>query len=131
MFGLLFQNAFIHLPLNIIASMSSIEVLLWVLLTYLIQRFKQNNGLASKIDTKVSFPLKLEMFPYTNRARNSNADAKDRTELARSCTYDLQSVVVHVGNLETGKQHAFSICIKLYSHNRPLRLVLEGRESVV
>jgi len=73
-----------------------------------LKRFKQNNGLASKIDTKVSFPLKLEMFPYTNRARNTSEDAKDRNELARSCTYDLQSVVVHVGNLETGHYVSYS-----------------------
>lgn len=41
------------------------------------------------------------MLPYTNRARGT--DTKNNFELARSCTYDLQSVVVHVGNLETGK----------------------------
>jgi ubiquitin carboxyl-terminal hydrolase 22/27/51 len=28
---------------------------------------------------------------------------KQTYELARGCTYDLQSVVVHVGELETGK----------------------------
>jgi ubiquitin carboxyl-terminal hydrolase 22/27/51 len=66
-----------------------------------VQRFKQNANTASKIDTKVSFPLKLEMLPYTNRARGQ--DTRQNFELARSCTYDLQSVVVHVGNLETGK----------------------------
>ena len=65
------------------------------------QRFKQDKSTASKIDTKVSFPLKLEMFPYTNRSRN--VDAKQNYELARGCTYDLQTVVVHVGNLDTGK----------------------------
>lgn len=42
------------------------------------------------------------MLPYTNRARG--VDTKNNFELARSCTYDLQSVVVHVGNLETGEQ---------------------------
>jgi ubiquitin carboxyl-terminal hydrolase 22/27/51 len=78
------------------------------------QRFKQNIGSASKIDTKVSFPLKLEMFPYTSRAKNlakfvpKNKEEeldkeKQGYELARGCTYDLQSVVVHVGELETGK----------------------------
>jgi ubiquitin carboxyl-terminal hydrolase 22/27/51 len=67
----------------------------------IIQRFKQHVGSASKIDTKVSFPLKLEMLPYTNRARSQ--DTRQNFELARSCTYDLQSVVVHVGNLETGE----------------------------
>jgi len=41
------------------------------------------------------------MLPYTNRARGQ--DTEQNFELARSCTYDLQSVVVHVGNLETGK----------------------------
>ncbi|KAF4632661.1 hypothetical protein G7Y89_g5462 [Cudoniella acicularis] len=71
-----------------------------------LKRFKQNNGLASKIDTKVSFPLKLEMFPYTSRARSQ--DTKQNYELARSCTYDLQSVVVHVGNLETGHYVSYS-----------------------
>lgn len=70
------------------------------------QRFKQFNGSASKIDTKVSFPLKLEMFPYTNRARGQ--DKQQNFELARGCTYDLQSVVVHVGNLESGES-SFSL----------------------
>jgi len=65
------------------------------------QRFKQNNGSASKIDTKVSFPLKLEMYEYTDRVREEHD--KQTLELKRSCMYDLQSVVVHVGNLETGK----------------------------
>lgn len=40
------------------------------------------------------------MLPYTNRARN--ADAKEAYELSRSCTYDLMSVVVHVGEIDTG-----------------------------
>jgi hypothetical protein len=69
--------------------------------TFLLQRFKQYNGTASKIETKVSFPLKLEMFPYTNRARIQ--DEKQRLELAKFCTYELQTVVVHVGKIETGK----------------------------
>jgi hypothetical protein len=72
------------------------------------QRFKQFNGSASKIDTKVSFPLKLEMFPYTNRARGQ--DKQQNFELARGCTYDLQSVVVHVGNLESGESSSSLAC---------------------
>jgi hypothetical protein len=48
------------------------------------------------------------MFPYTNRARGQ--DSKQQNfELARGCTYDLQSVVVHVGNLESGKT-SFRFC---------------------
>lgn len=46
------------------------------------------------------------MLPYTNRAR----DASDREayELKRSLTYDLMSVVVHVGEIDTG--HYISYC---------------------
>ncbi|RDW73872.1 hypothetical protein BP5796_07314 [Coleophoma crateriformis] len=69
-------------------------------------RFKQGSSVASKIDTKVSFPLKLNMLPYTNRARSQ--DTRQNYELARSCTYELQSVVVHVGNLETGHYVSYS-----------------------
>jgi ubiquitin carboxyl-terminal hydrolase 22/27/51 len=41
------------------------------------------------------------MLPYTNRARGDNT--KESIELARSCTYDLLSVVVHVGEIDTGE----------------------------
>ncbi|KAK0713800.1 ubiquitin carboxyl-terminal hydrolase-like protein [Lasiosphaeria miniovina] len=69
--------------------------------------YKQGrNERAAKIDTPVHFPLQLNMLPYTNRARTQ--DAKDNHELARSCTYDLLSVVVHVGEIDTG--HYVSYC---------------------
>lgn len=74
------------------------------------QRFEFRNGTrdksAAKIDTPVQFPLSLSMLPYTNRART--ADAKEQYELSRSCTYDLMSVVVHVGEIDTG--HYISYC---------------------
>jgi ubiquitin carboxyl-terminal hydrolase 22/27/51 len=46
------------------------------------------------------------MLPYTNRARGQ--ETKDNYELARSCTYDLLSVIVHVGEIDTG--HYVSYC---------------------
>jgi len=48
------------------------------------------------------------MFPYTNRARGQ--DKQQNFELARGCTYDLQSVVVHVGNLESGESSSSLAC---------------------
>lgn len=54
----------------------------------------------------MQFPLQLTMMPYTNRARTT--DAKEQYELARSCTYELMSVVVHVGEIDTG--HYISYC---------------------
>ena len=64
---------------------------------------------ASKIDTPVKFPLQLNMLPYTTRGRT--ADIKDSQEMARSCTYDLLSVVVHVGEIDTGKSVASPVAI--------------------
>lgn len=69
--------------------------------------YKQGRGdRASKIDTTVRFPLKLNMLPYTNRVRVRGN--REDMELERSCTYDLLSVVVHVGEIDTG--HYVSYC---------------------
>ncbi|KAK4099894.1 ubiquitin carboxyl-terminal hydrolase-like protein [Parathielavia hyrcaniae] len=74
-----------------------------------LKRFEYKQGRnerAAKIDTPVQFPLQLSMLPYTNRARGQ--DVRESYELARSCTYDLLSVVVHVGEIDTG--HYVSYC---------------------
>ncbi|KAK4240748.1 ubiquitin carboxyl-terminal hydrolase [Achaetomium macrosporum] len=74
-----------------------------------LKRFEYKQGRnerAAKIDTPVQFPLQLNMLPYTNRARSQ--DVRDNYELARSCTYDLLTVVVHVGEIDTG--HYMSYC---------------------
>ncbi|CAN8105013.1 unnamed protein product [Discula destructiva] len=75
-----------------------------------LKRFEFRNGSrdksAAKIDTQVQFPLSLSMLPYTNRARN--ASDREAYELSRSLTYDLMSVVVHVGEIDTG--HYISYC---------------------
>lgn len=47
------------------------------------------------------------MFPYTSRAM-ALGNTKQYPELTRSCTYDLQSVVVQKGNLDTGHYVSYS-----------------------
>ncbi|KAK4664493.1 uncharacterized protein QC763_506030 [Podospora pseudopauciseta] len=74
-----------------------------------LKRFEYKQGRherAAKIDTPVQFPLQLNMLPYTTVGRSG--DTKDSYELARQCTYDLLSVVVHVGEIDTG--HYVSYC---------------------
>ena len=75
----------------------------------MMKRFEYRQGrhdrAASKIDNPVRFPVQLNMLPYTNRVRRDN---RESLELERSCTYDLLSVVVHVGEIETG--HYVSYC---------------------
>ncbi|KAK3384793.1 ubiquitin carboxyl-terminal hydrolase-like protein [Podospora didyma] len=69
--------------------------------------FKQGrNERAAKIDTPVQFPLQLNMLPYTNRADTREAK-ENNNELERSCTYDLLSVIVHVGEIDTGHYTAY------------------------
>ncbi|KAI0599668.1 ubiquitin carboxyl-terminal hydrolase [Biscogniauxia sp. FL1348] len=70
--------------------------------------FKQGSRdrAAAKIGTKVQFPMQLNMLPYTTRGRAP--DSRDSQELGRSCTYDLLSVVEHVGEIDTG--HYVSYC---------------------
>ncbi|KAH8887064.1 ubiquitin carboxyl-terminal hydrolase-like protein [Thozetella sp. PMI_491] len=74
-----------------------------------LKRFEYKQGRnerAAKIDTPVRYPLHLNMVPYTNRARGQ--DLKENYDLARSCTYDLLCVVVHVGEIDTG--HYITYC---------------------
>lgn len=103
-----------------------------------LKRFEFRQGkrggdrVASKVDREVQFPLQLNMMPYTSRAKaaaasqqhqqdGSSGPVRDTTyELARSCTYDLLSVVVHVGSIETG--HYISYCRmgdQVSNHNNP------------
>ncbi|KAL1899131.1 hypothetical protein Sste5346_003053 [Sporothrix stenoceras] len=75
-----------------------------------LKRFEYKQGRhdkAVKVDTPVEFPLQLNMLPYTNRSRG-NQDTRESYELNRSCMYDLLSVVVHVGEIDTG--HYVSYC---------------------
>lgn len=58
------------------------------------------------MDNAVRFPLQLNMLPYTHRG--GTRDSRENMELERSCMYDLLSVVVHVGEIETG--HYVSYC---------------------
>lgn len=74
-----------------------------------LKRFEYKQGRhdkAAKVNTPVEFPLQLNMLPYTNRSRGQ--DVRENYELNRSCMYDLLSVVVHVGEIDTG--HYVSYC---------------------
>ncbi|KAI6355314.1 hypothetical protein MCOR25_008248 [Pyricularia grisea] len=68
-----------------------------------LKRFEYKQGRhdkAVKVDTPVKFPLQLNMFPYTDRGPST--ESKENYELARTCQYDLFSVVEHVGEIDTG-----------------------------
>lgn len=61
----------------------------------------------SKIDIKVEFPLQINMFPYTDRAKRQ--ETSNDIDWGRACTYDLLSVVVHTGSkINTGEEFIYT-----------------------
>lgn len=88
-----------------------IPVIIFNTLTYSIKRFEHHKEAktSSKVSTKVQFPLQFNMLPYTSRARSQ--DTRENFELIRSCTYDLLSVVVHVGSINTGEFTSQGDCV--------------------
>jgi hypothetical protein len=89
------------------------------------KRFEHRKDLqtSAKIHLKVQFPLQINMLPYTNRARTQ--DVRENFELARSCAYDLLSVVVHVGKLNSG-MHLGKEVRQIANIHRPLYLILQS-----
>ncbi|KAF2835971.1 ubiquitin carboxyl-terminal hydrolase 2 [Patellaria atrata CBS 101060] len=60
---------------------------------------------ATKLNTKLSFPIHLDMHPYTTAVLAPKQVAKDRaipSPHPPSTTYELSSVIVHKGNLDSG-----------------------------
>ncbi|SPO05086.1 related to ubiquitin-specific protease 22 [Cephalotrichum gorgonifer] len=56
------------------------------------------------------FPLEINMLPYTSKGRDLVQQGKmlhDYPELSRAHEYDLVSVVVHVGSIDTGHYIAY------------------------
>jgi ubiquitin carboxyl-terminal hydrolase 22/27/51 len=82
---------------------------------------------SSKLHTRIDFPLQLDMSPYTTRSLSSastkapqltskkensfvNGDilsSNGTSEVKELCTFDLQTVVVHIGGLNGGHYVAY------------------------
>ncbi|KAK2744043.1 hypothetical protein FQN57_004496 [Myotisia sp. PD_48] len=69
-----------------------------VILCMQLKRFERNRSVSEKVDTKVSYPITLNMLPYTTRP---NCHNRSRFQ------YDLLSVVVHIGDLDSGHYLAY------------------------
>ncbi len=91
------------------------------------QRFEAHKDLktTSKIHLQVQFPLQVNMLPYTNRAKAH--DARENSQLVRSCTYDLLSVVVHIGKLNSGVLNSGAYSCHYAKYTRSLHLLFTRR----
>jgi ubiquitin carboxyl-terminal hydrolase 22/27/51 len=83
------------------------------------QRYEQTKLNAQKLDTKLNFPLQLDMTPYTSRSYAKRKKGLPREVdpsepvgtaplAARSPGwYDLSTVVVHIGKIDSGHYVCF------------------------
>ncbi|KAL1956215.1 hypothetical protein VTO42DRAFT_7562 [Malbranchea cinnamomea] len=69
-----------------------------VILCMQLKRFDTSRAVSEKVDTKVSFPLAINMLPYTTRPWSRDKSDYD---------YDLLSVVVHLGDIDSGHYLAY------------------------
>ncbi|KAF1808465.1 cysteine proteinase [Eremomyces bilateralis CBS 781.70] len=76
-------------------------------LTIHLKRFEHNKT-SSKIETKVKFPLELDMYPYTTRAKSHPIKPGSIQNPPPSCVYELSSVVVHKGKIDSGHYVSYS-----------------------
>ncbi|KAI9787723.1 MAG: hypothetical protein M1839_000254 [Geoglossum umbratile] len=65
-----------------------------------LKRFANVSSTSSKLEYKVQFPLQLDAFAYTARAK--------RLKAVGSEMYDLLGVIVHMGTIDTGHYISFA-----------------------
>lgn len=76
------------------------------------KRFSHAKDKSSKLDTPVSFPLYLDMAPYTTSYKTGSMKAS-KSELyslenPSSIPYSLSAVIVHKGGIESGHYVSYS-----------------------
>ncbi|KAK7528092.1 ubiquitin carboxyl-terminal hydrolase 2 [Phyllosticta citriasiana] len=91
-------------------------------LSFHLKRFETTKSQSTKLETRTSFPLTIDMYPYTVQARTSSSAtassspskgsskivAHDPNVRHPTVLYDLSSVIVHKGKLDSGHYVSFS-----------------------
>jgi len=82
------------------------------------QRFEHTKATPSKIETKISFPMKVDLYPYTTQYRSSQTKAAKASGIqntnyntntpANSLIYELSGVIVHKGKIDSGHYISYS-----------------------
>ncbi|CAO2656075.1 Nn.00g048780.m01.CDS01 [Neocucurbitaria sp. VM-36] len=82
-----------------------------------LKRFEHTKSTSSKIETAVRFPVKLDIHPYTTQhkaqlkaAKASGAPVSNQNlnSPANSLIYELSSVIVHKGKIDSGHYISYS-----------------------
>ncbi|KAF1956523.1 ubiquitin carboxyl-terminal hydrolase 2 [Byssothecium circinans] len=70
-----------------------------------LKRFEHTKSTSSKIETKVSFPLTLDLYPYTTQGKNPKTAIPSNHNInspSNSLVYELSAVIVHKGKIDSG-----------------------------
>jgi ubiquitin carboxyl-terminal hydrolase 22/27/51 len=83
-----------------------------------LKRFEHQKATSSKIETRISFPLTLDLYPYTTAHKSSQPPGKklaspkntnhNMNSPAKSLVYELSSVIVHKGKIDSGHYVSYS-----------------------
>lgn len=68
-----------------------------------VERFEHSKSNSSKLETRVTFPLQLDMYPYTTRYKQGTGNTTQSP-----CLYELSSVIVHKGKMDSGHYVSYS-----------------------
>jgi ubiquitin carboxyl-terminal hydrolase 22/27/51 len=82
-------------------------------LTIHLKRFEHSRSNSTKLETKVKFPMQLDLYPYTaehkgsktKSAKPSNPNINTPSEISM---YELASVIVHKGKIDSGHYVSYS-----------------------
>ncbi|KAF2758253.1 ubiquitin carboxyl-terminal hydrolase 2 [Pseudovirgaria hyperparasitica] len=77
-----------------------------------LKRFEHSKANATKLETRVAFPLQLNLHPYTTRAKDANNKKSFANgfvpKASPELVYELSAVIVHKGNIDTGHYISYS-----------------------
>ncbi|KAM3327055.1 ubiquitin carboxyl-terminal hydrolase 20-like [Capsicum chacoense] len=65
-----------------------------------LKRFQNDGSIVQKVDKHISFPLELDLLPYTENIQSYNEEMK----------YDLYAVIVHAGSTSSSGHYYSFIC---------------------
>lgn len=77
-----------------------------------LKRFEHSKSNASKLETKITFPLQLDLYPYTTRAKAAQSKKPQLNgfvpEPPNTLIYELSAVIVHKGKIDSGHYISYS-----------------------
>ncbi|KAF2011680.1 cysteine proteinase [Aaosphaeria arxii CBS 175.79] len=83
-----------------------------------LKRFEHHKSTSTKIETKVNFPMKIDLYPYTSKYKSTHPKGSKNAKLppsnhnantpANSLIYELATVIVHKGKMDSGHYVSYS-----------------------